>query len=44
MKAIVTKSTEEDIDTLTKRDLILIKITIAVFCIVLNICCLQLFF
>ncbi len=46
MKTIITKisGTEQDIDTLTRRDLLLIKTTIVVFGLVLNICCLQLFY
>jgi hypothetical protein len=44
MKTTTTKSsTELEMDTLSKRDLMLIKTTIAVFGLVLNICIIQLF-
>ncbi len=47
MKTLTINSnleTEEQIETLTRRDLFLIKTAIAVFSVVLNICCIQLFF
>jgi hypothetical protein len=45
MKTSTTNfTTEQQIETLTKRDLVLIKTSIAVFGLVLNICFIQLFF
>jgi len=46
MKTNITtlSQTEQDLDNLCRRDLLLIKTTLILFGIVLNICCLQLFF
>lgn len=45
MKTSTTNSeTENQIDTLSKKDLVLIKATIAVFGIVLNMCFFQLYY
>jgi hypothetical protein len=37
-------ATEQELDLLSKRDLILIKTTIVIFTVVLNICFFHLFF
>lgn len=46
MKTLFTKKSEleQDLDTLIKRDQVLIKASIGFFGLVLNICCFQLFF
>jgi len=46
MKTLITQTheTEQEIETSIKRDMLLIKTTIAVFGVVLNICFLQLFY